>query len=74
MSVLTADHCSNAGLLVVPGGGMGHVRPQEDDRLIEHLNKSKLLIQLNEDITCILTLFMKKSRYIGTKLIESQGL
>ena len=37
MSVLTSHNSSNAGLPVVPDRGVGHVRAEEDDRLMEHL-------------------------------------
>ena len=37
MRVLTAHDSSNAGLPVVPDWGVGHVSPEEDDRLMEHL-------------------------------------
>ena len=35
--VLATNHRGDAGLLVVPGRGVGHVRAEEDDWLIEYL-------------------------------------
>ena len=37
VGILAADHGGNAGLPVVPHGGVGDVSTQEDDRLVEHL-------------------------------------
>ena len=37
MGVLTSHHGRNAWLPVVPDRGVGHVRAQEDDWLMEHL-------------------------------------
>ena len=37
MSVLTSHDGSDAGLPVVPDRGVGHVRTEEDDWLMEHL-------------------------------------
>ena len=35
--VLASHHRRDAWLLVVPGRGVGHVRAEEDDRLVEYL-------------------------------------
>ena len=41
MSVLRADYGGNTGLPVVADRRVGHVRAQEDDRLVEHLHRER---------------------------------